>query len=194
MRAAQDATERDGAILLSDSSWLGYTERPLVLMEGYLVLMTEVFAQMDAAPSHIFLQAGVGGLAGAAAAALRAHWGDGPLIVVVEPEAAPALIASIEAGRPVETEGPVSAMGRLDCKEPSLIALRGLARDADCFATLTEEEGHAGAALAKEHGIATTPSGAAGLAALASAGAFKVDLGLRADSRVLAILSERTDV
>ncbi|MGI9355212.1 MAG: pyridoxal-phosphate dependent enzyme [Rhizobiaceae bacterium] len=193
MRAAQDAAARDGAILLSDSSWPGYTEHPLVLMQGYLVLMHEVFDQIDAPPSHIFLQAGVGGLAGAAAAAARAQWGDAPVIVVVEPEVAPALAGSIEAGRPVKTEGPVSAMGRLDCKEPSLIALKGLARDADFFVTISEEEGFAGAKLAEQHGYETTPSGAAGLAALALAGQPSEDIGLRSDSRALIFLSERAD-
>ena len=155
--------------------------------------MHEVFDQIDAPPSHIFLQAGVGGLAGAAAAAARAQWGDGPVIVVVEPEVAPALAGSIEAGRPVKIGGPVSAMGRLDCKEPSLIALKGLARDADFFVTISEEEGFAGAKLAEQHGYATTPSGAAGLAALALAGQSSEDIGLRSDSRALIFLSERAD-
>ena len=190
MAEAAQAAARDGAILLSDSSWQGYVARPHILMEGYLVLMEEVFADLTAPPSHIFLQAGVGGLAGASAAAARAHWGGGPTIIVVEPEAAPALAASIKAGRAVETHGPVSAMGRLDCKEPSLIALKGLARDADFFVTLTEEEGERGADIAQEAGFASTPSGAAGLAALVAASAAPDQLGLSSASRVLAILSE----
>ena len=132
----------------------------------------------------------MGGLAGAAAAIARAHWGAETRIVVVEPEAAPCLIASIQAGAPVETSGPVSAMGRLDCKVASLIALRGLARDADDFMALSEAEGDTGAALAATHGFSSTPSGAAGIAGLAAAdGAFDLD----ARSRVLVILSERAD-
>ncbi len=191
MAAAARLSERTGGRLLSDSSWPGYMERPLVLMEGYLALMREVFAEMREAPSHIFLQAGVGGLAGAAAAAARAEWGDAPSIIVVEPEAAPALAASIAAGRPVTADGPVSSMGRLDCKEPSLIALKGLARDADFFATLSEAEGAAGDALAARFELASTPSGAAGLAALAvAAPSDRAALGLSAAARVLAVLSE----
>ncbi|MEM1315949.1 MAG: PLP-dependent lyase/thiolase, partial [Pseudomonadota bacterium] len=90
-----------------------------------------------------------------------------------------------------ETTGPVSAMGRLDCKEPSLIALKGLARDADAFATISEVEGEAGAALAAAHGLESTPSGAAGLSALLAAGAAEREaLGLTPASRVLLILSE----
>ncbi|MEM1421304.1 MAG: pyridoxal-phosphate dependent enzyme [Pseudomonadota bacterium] len=191
MAAAAASAERTGAVLLSDSSWPGYTERPYILMEGYLALMQEVFEQMASPPSHIFLQAGVGGLAGAAAAAARAHWGDGPCIVVVEPDAAPALAASIAAGEPVTTSGPHSNMGRLDCKEPSLIALKGLSRDADFCVTISDEEADAGADLCAGHDLHTTPSGAAGVAA-----AFALDpdqrlrLALDAQARILAIVSE----
>jgi len=184
MEAAMAEAAARGAVLLSDSSWDGYFERPHRLMEGYNALMAEVFAQIPAPPTHVFLQAGVGGLAGAAAAMARDTWGADVHITVVEPEAAPALMASIEAGRAVEAPGPVSAMGRLDCKVPSLIALRGLARDADAFMTLTEDAGFAGAAAAAAHGLDSTPSGAAGLAgALAAA-------PLPGDARVLFILSE----
>jgi diaminopropionate ammonia-lyase len=187
MQAAQQAADREGWDLLSDSSWDGYTARPHRLMEGYLVLMQEAIDEMKTAPTHIFLQAGVGGLAAACAGLARAAWGDAPRIVIVEPEAAPALINSIRAGAPVETDGPVSDMGRLDCKIPSLIALKGLARDADDFMTITEAEGHAGANSCAAEGLKTTPSGAAGLSGLLAAGTH---LGLTPQSRVLAILSE----
>ena len=111
--------------------------------------------------------------------------GGAPRIVVVEPEAAPALIDSIRAGRVIDTDGPVSSMGRLDCKTPSMIALAGLARDADLFVTITEAEAAAGVAALGRAGFATTPSGAAGVAALLT-GAVGVDLA----TRVLAFLSE----
>lgn len=189
MAAAAGEAEARGWALLSDSSWPGYYERPRTLMEGYLVLMREAVAQCPAPPTHIFLQAGVGGLAAASAAYARVAWGDAPRIVVVEPEAAPALIASMRAGEAVVTEGPVSAMGRLDCKEPSLIALKGLAQDATDFVTITEEEGRAGARAAAEAGLATSPSGGAGLAGLLAAAADGA-LGLDATSRALVILSE----
>ena len=190
MRAAAEAARAEGLELLSDSSWPGYMDRPWVLMEGYLILFAEVADQIDAPPTHVFVQAGVGGLAGAAAAFVRATWGDGPRVVVVEPEAAPALYASVAAGRAVVAPGPVSIMGRLDCKEPSLIALKGLARDADDFVTLTEAEAEAGTARAAERGLASTPSGAAGIAALLAAGDGRVALGLTPASRVLTILTE----
>lgn len=176
--------------LLSDSSWPGYFERPHILMEGYLALMQEVVAQMPAAPTHIFLQAGVGGLAAASAAYARATWGSSPRIIVVEPDVAPALFASVRAGSPQVTTGDASAMGRLDCKEPSLIALKGLARDANDYMLITEAEGAAGSEACDAAGLASTPSGAAGVAGLLAAQNDPAALGLSPQSRVLVVLSE----
>lgn len=186
MAAAAKAADDNGWTLLSDSSWPGYFEIPRRLMEGYLAMAAEAAWQCPEPPTHVFLQAGVGGLAGACAAYFRQVWGDAPQILVVEPTAAPALQASIEAGRPVVAEGPVSNMGRLDCKEPSLIALRGLSRDADAFVTVTEEEASGVLAELAAQGVATTTSGAAGLAA-----AKQMNPG--AAARVLAIISEEAE-
>ena len=185
MEAAAKGAEADGLSLLSDGSWPGYTERPYRVMEGYTQMAAEAVAQMPEPPTDILLQAGVGGLAAAVAAYARRAWGDVPRITVVEPAFAPALIASIEAGKLVETTGPVSEMGRLDCKTPSMVALAGLAHDADAFLTITEEQAAAGVATLANHDLATTPSGGAGLAALLAGVP-----GLGKDARVLTILSE----
>lgn len=191
LKAAEKAADDNGWDLLSDGSWHGYTDRPHRLMEGYTVLMAEAIEQLPEMPTHIFLQAGVGGLACACAALARQTWGDGPRIIVVEPDAAAALHGSVAAGKAVESSGPVSDMGRLDCKMPSLIALKGLARDADDFALISEAEGHAGAGLAMVAGFGSSPSGAAGIAALiALDDAQREALGITAQSRVLCVLSE----
>jgi len=187
MVAAQQAAAANDWALLSDSSWAGYTDMAHGVMQGYLQMAAEVVDQMPSAPTHVFLQAGVGGMAGAMAAMIRKHWGDAPVIVVVEPEFAPALIDSIRVGKPVVTTGPVSDMGRLDCKEPSLIALKGLARDADYFVTLTEEQAACGVDIVAEGGLDTSASGGAGMAAALIAPA---ELGLDANSVVLSFLSE----
>ena len=185
MEAAARRAANEGLALLSDSSWEGYLEPPLRVMEGYLQLAAESVAQMAPdVPTHIILQAGVGGLAAAVAAHARLAWGDVPEIIVVEPAAAPALIESIRAGALIDTEGPVSTMGRLDCKTPSLIALAGLSRDADRFVALSDNACAEGIATLARHGFETSPSGGAALAAL-----FQ-ELNLGADARVFGILSE----
>ncbi|MEL6234301.1 MAG: pyridoxal-phosphate dependent enzyme [Pseudomonadota bacterium] len=184
MEAAARAASARGWSLLSDSSWEGYTAPALRVMEGYLQLAQEVAGQIAAPPSHILLQAGVGGMAAAVAAHARKTWGDAPRVIVVEPAFAPALVESIRAGALVTASGPVSGMGRLDCKTPSLVALAGLSRDADQFATITEAEAEAGVSVLARLGFATTPSGGAGIAALLAG----LDLG--PEAQVLTILSE----
>ena len=185
MAAAAQGAEAERLFLLSDSSWPGYDEAPRTLMEGYLAMAHELCAHE--APTHLILQAGVGGMAGAVAAHARARWGDDPLIAVVEPTAAAPVMATIEAGRMARAEGPVSEMGRLDCKEASLIGMAGLSRDADLCVTVTDAAAEAAARRLTEAGIATTPSGAAGLAALMH---HADALGLGPDSRAAILVTE----
>lgn len=192
MVAAERGAREHGWVLLSDSSWPGYTELPTRVMEGYLAMAAEVADTVPEPPTHVVLQAGVGGLAAAVTALLRSRWGDEPTVVVVEPAAAPALQASIRAGQPVVAPGPPSTMGRLDCKEPSHLALGELARSADLFVTLTDAEVAETVDLLAHQGLATTPSGAAGLAAIHGRG-HRDALGVDDHSRVLALLTEAAE-
>lgn len=184
MAAAEQAAADGDGDLLSDSTWTGCLEPGMRVMEGYLQMAAEAAQQIPEPPTHILLQAGVGGMAAAIAAYARRVWGDQPEIIVVEPTFAPALKASIRAGGLITSDGPVSAMGRLDCKTPSLVALAGLSRDANRFATISEDAAAAGVRALHAQGFATTPSGGAGVAALLSG----LDLGQGAV--VLAFLSE----
>ncbi len=164
--AVKDADDR-GGIHLADGAWEGYTEPPRLVMEGYTIIAEEmraVFEENDDWPSHVFLQAGVGGLAGAVAHMIRTRWAVQPKIIVAEPAFAPCLKESVAAGRLVRVDGPVSHMGRLDCKDASLIAYDILKDAADDFQTVTEEEGTQAVALAAQLGIQSTGSGSAGLA------------------------------
>ena len=187
MDAAALAAKENGWTLLSDSSWEGYHDLPHRLMEGYLTLADEVTHQIDTPPTHIFLQAGVGGMAGAVAAYFRKIWSDGPTIVVVEPDAAPALLESINAQKPVTTEGPDSNMGRLDCKTPSFISLKGLAKDADHFMLISDDDAIKAQKVLADANCATSPSGVAGFAGFLEA---QAELGIGEDARILAIISE----
>jgi diaminopropionate ammonia-lyase len=187
--AAVDA-ERNGWTLLPDSSWPGQLVLPTRVMEGYLIMGSEVIRSIGPPPNHVFLQAGVGGMAAAMTALFRAAWGDFPVIVVVEPSAAPALMESIRAGDPVRTQGPISTMGRLDCKVPSHLALGELAQNADYFVTIRDGECDETVGLLSAHGLDTTPSGAAGLSALHHAEPAVGELGLDPTGRILAFLTE----
>ncbi|MEX2629177.1 MAG: pyridoxal-phosphate dependent enzyme [Tistlia sp.] len=190
MAEASAEAERRGWTLLPDSSWPGQVALPARVMEGYLVAAAEVVEALAEPPSHVFLQAGVGGFAAAMAALFRARWGEAPRLLVVEPASARCLMESLRAGRPVRAPGPVSTMGRLDCKEPSHLALGALALAADDVLALDDEACAETVALLARHGLRTTPSGAAGLAALQHAGPLRGALALDGGSRVLAFVTE----
>ena len=188
MTAAAEAAATNGWRLLSDSTWDGYDVGATV-MEGYLAMGAEIADQIPAAPTHIFLQAGVGGLAAAMAASFRRSWGDAPVIAVVEPTEAPCLLESVKADGPAHAPGEVSNMGRLDCKDPSHIALKSLARDADAFIAITDDYAQKAVDFLMDDGLPTSPSGGAGFAGLMAARADQA-LGLTVESRALVILSE----
>lgn len=167
--AAIADADSSGAILLADGTWPGYTDIPKWVMEGYCVIAEEMRQSFEITgiwPTHVYLQAGVGGLAAAMAHMIRHNWAEQPELIVVEPEAAACLKASHLAGAPSRGDGPDSEMGRLDCKEPSIVAWSVLERCQVTYETLSEEEGKAAAEAVTALGLATTPSGAAGYGAL----------------------------
>ena len=194
MQAAVKAAQDNGWELISDSSWDGYFEPALDVMEGYLVMGEEVATALPSSPTHIFLQAGVGGLAAAAALSARRHFGQDPIIVIVEPAYAPALIESSKARKCLDTQGEDSIMGRLDCKTPSLLALDYLMKEADAFMTITEEEVTHAISYLENEDMTTSPSGGAGFAGLMLAAQddeTRALLQLNQESRVLIYISEK---
>lgn len=188
--AASSDAETTGDILLADGTWPGYTEIPKWVMEGYCVIAEELREDFETTgqwPTHVYLQAGVGGLAAAMAHMIRLNWAAQPELIVVEPEAATCLQDSHKAGQPTQAIGPESNMGRLDCKDPSIVAWSVLERCDVRYATLSEQEGAAAAEHVTALGIPTTPSGAAGYGALLQ----EVEAVQQSDSfRPLVIISE----
>jgi len=95
-----------------------------------------------------------------------------------------------EARMMVAMEGPVSNMGRLDCKEPSHLALKFLAKEADWFMTISDSDASGAVKVLSNHDIETSPSGAAGIAGLIGAIGENALPGLNGRSRVLAYITE----
>ncbi len=193
MRAAGDYCN-DGdekKILLADSSWPGYTAMPGLVMEGYTVMAEEMrqeFAATNNWPSYVLLQAGVGGLAAAIAYHIRKSWQVQPKIIVVEPDAAPCLKESMKQGELTTVAGPVSTMGRLDCKEASMLAFDILRQYGDQFVCVSENDASIAVDFLQSQNIVTTESGAAGVASVLSPTAS--DLSVPEDAVCLAIVSE----
>lgn len=187
--AAASAARAGAGILVADTT--DDPADPIVadVMAGYGVLAAEIPRQADVAgqprPTHLLVQAGVGGLAAALADGLAPWLAPPAAIIVVEPERAACVTAALAAHRPVRIAGDLAtAAEMLSCGVASAPAMAALRRHGARAVTVSEAELAAAPGLLRAHGgPATTPSGAAGLAGLAPA-------GLDPASRVLIVVTE----
>jgi diaminopropionate ammonia-lyase len=197
--AARDASDK-GWIVVSDTSWPGYERIPGLVMQGYTAMVREALRQLSAPPTHVFVQAGVGGVAAAVGGHLALALGDQrPTFIVVDPARAACLFETARAGYPVKIEhGEPTVMAMLECYEPSLVAWRLLSRIADAFMTVDEEDAVAVMnRLARPTGsdpaIVAGESGGAGLAGLVRAATdpeLRAALAINETSRVFVINTE----
>lgn len=200
VREAARVAARRGWTIVSDTAWPGYERIPGLVMQGYGALVAEALRQLPAPPTHVFVQAGVGGIAAAVAGRMALTFGrERPVFTVVEPARAACLLASARALRPVVIpQGEPTVMAMLECYEPSPLAWRVLSRAADAFMALEEEDAVAAMRvlaepLAGDPALVAGESGGVGLAGLMRAladPAIAQTLRLDAASRVFAVITE----
>lgn len=136
VRIANDYAEKNGGVMVQDTAWEGYEDIPRWIMQGYMTLAVEALEQLRAAgveaPTHLFLQAGVGSYAGAALGSFAAALGEKtPVTTIVEPTVAACIHKSMTAldGKPHAVTGDMQTiMAGLACGEPSTISW-GVLRD-----------------------------------------------------------------
>jgi diaminopropionate ammonia-lyase len=190
----------EGWLVVSDTSWPGYERIPFLVMQGYTVMVREALRALPEPPTHVFVQAGVGGLAAAVGGHFALVLGDArPRIVVVEPARAACVLESARAGPAVKIpHGEPTVMAMLACYEPSLAALRVLSHVADAFMTVDEDDAvHIMRRLARPPGgdpaIVAGESGGVGLAGFVRAAqdeVMRADLAIDANARVFVINTE----
>ena len=132
VEAAASAAKRGEGILIADTTDLPDDPAVRDVMAGYGVIAREVRDEMDAghleAPTHLFLQAGVGGFAAAIADGLMDRLATPAKIIVVEPDNAACVKAGLSAGKVVRFDGTLdTAAEMLSCGEASSPALKRLA-------------------------------------------------------------------
>jgi diaminopropionate ammonia-lyase len=195
VKAAEQAGRQPGWVVVSDTSWPGYTEIPRYVMQGYRLMADEAVDQWQGPPpTHVFIQAGVGGVAAAVSAHMRTRFPVPPSLIVVEPDRAACLLASAEAGKLTSLSGELDTlMAGLACGEPSLLAWQELERGAAAFMAIPDDAAVETMRLLLGHGIVSGESGAAGLAGLLIAAgdeATQNSLQLGSESRVLVFSTE----
>ena len=137
VRLANSQAEQKGWVMVQDTAWEGYEDIPGWIMQGYGTMGYEAYMQLPEKPTHIFLQAGVGSMAGAVAGFFASvYGGDRPIITIVEPNKADCIYKTAEAadGKLHFVTGDMDTiMAGLACGEPCSIGWNVLRDYADNF-------------------------------------------------------------
>ncbi len=213
VRMASRKAEENGWILTQDTAWEGYETIPLWIMQGYTTMGLEICEQLKGEkPTHIFLQAGVGAMAGAMTGFFSSMYGNDrnrPKIVIVEPEKAACLFRTARANDGcLHTVGGDldSIMAGLNCGEPCTIGWNILKQYCDHFVVCPDHVAADGMRIlgnpiGEDRRIISGESGAVTAGFLAEVmknpeyAHIKDTLGLNEESRILCISTEgATDV
>jgi diaminopropionate ammonia-lyase len=200
--------EENGWYVVQDTSWEGYEEVPLWIMQGYMTMCAEAVDQLraeDAYPTHIFVQAGVGALAGAVVGYLAQVYREPkPKFIIMEPNNAACILASAAAGdgKPHAVKGGLDTiMSGLACGEPNPISWEVLRDVPSCYISCADFLAANGMRilanpLRGDEAIEAGESGAIGIGvmdALAGNEAFqglKAALGIDRDATLLCFNTE----
>jgi diaminopropionate ammonia-lyase len=197
--AAAEAAERGEGLLIADTTSDPHDRIVQDVMEGYALMAHELVAQfreeLNVRPSHLFVQAGVGGLAAALADGLMSSMQAPQRVLVVEPKSAACVAHALAVGHPVRIPGELrTSATMLSCGLASAPALQILQRHHARAVLVGEDELLAAPqALREAAGPETTESGASGLAGLlhlAANPALRAEHRLDANSNVLLIVTE----
>ena len=206
VRYAHAMGQKHGWVLVQDTAWPGYEEIPTRIMQGYTTMAQEIAAQLSGAvPTHLFLQAGVGSMAGAVLGYFAALWGEKlPVTVICEPDRAACLYKTAAAndGTIHKVTGKMdSMMAGLCCGEPCTVTWDIIDNFASAFVACSDEYAARGMCLLgkplqSDAQVISGESGAVTAGVLdaimkdAELATLKEALGLNANSRVLLISTE----
>ncbi|MGI6029107.1 MAG: diaminopropionate ammonia-lyase [Candidatus Heteroscillospira sp.] len=140
VRYASKMADEHGWLLVQDTSWPGYEEVPRYIVQGYTTMAEEAASQLDSQgvnPTHVFLQAGVGAMAGGVLGYLRTRYESWPPIVsIAEPEQVACVFQSAlerdGEAHPARGSGE-TIMAGLNCGEPCALTWPVLRDQADFY-------------------------------------------------------------
>ena len=115
-------SKKNGWEIIQDVAWQDYEEVPKLTMAGYSVMIKEISNQTDQYITHVFLQAGVGGMASGAIAGIAKYFKKIPKIIIVEPKTADCVLQSVKVGEMQKIDiKKESIMGGMSCGEVSIV-------------------------------------------------------------------------
>ena len=133
-------SNKNGWEIVQDVAWENYEYVPKLTMSGYSVMIKEISNQTDQYITHVFLQAGVGGMASGAIAGIAKYFKRIPKIIIVEPENADCVLKSVENGSLQKVNiKKESIMGGMSCGEVSLVPWKILKESVNSCTSVTDE-------------------------------------------------------
>ncbi len=207
--AADAASKTKNGVVVQDTAWDGYEEIPAWIMQGYGTMALEANEQLEEygcdRPTHVFVQAGVGSLAGAVQGYFANRYPENPpKVVVVEADVADCLYKGAKAGdggiRIVDGDMQ-TIMAGLACGEPNTISWDILKNHVDTFVSAPDWVAALGmrmlaAPVKGDVPVTSGESGAAPFGVLACIMLFdeykelREHLGLNKDSKILLFSTE----
>ena len=207
--AAKEAGETQNGVIVQDTAWDGYEDIPGWIMQGYGTMAAESCEQLRALevnrPTHVFVQAGVGSLAGAVVGYFANMFpNDPPKMVVMEAQAADCLYQGALAadGKPRIVDGDLQTiMAGLACGEPNTISWDILRNHVNAFVSCPDWVSAKGmrmlaAPVKGDPAVTSGESGAVGMGLISSImegeqyGALREAIGLDRHSKVLMFSTE----
>ena len=187
---------KNGWEIIQDVAWENYETVPKLTMAGYSVMIKEISNQTNQYITHVFLQAGVGGMASGAIAGIAKYFKRIPKIIVVEPENADCVLKSIDKGSLQKVDiKKESIMGGMSCGEVSLVPWKILKESVDICTSISDENVDLTISMLKNKilgneeivgGECSTP-GIISLIACSEDNEIKKNLGLEESSNILVI-------
>ena len=205
VRLSRKEAAENGWVIVQDTSWEGYEEIPAWIMQGYCTMGLEAYEQLPQKPTHIFLQAGVGSMAGTIAALFASIYGEErPRIIIVEPNNADCFYRTAKAddgNLHIVTGDMKTIMAGLACGEPCGLAWEILKNCADHFIAFPDWAAARGMRilgnpLGTDDRVISGESGASGFGCMAAIltepelAPLKQELGLDERSRALFFSTE----
>lgn len=127
VRKAAIMAKENNWYLVQDTAWDGYEDIPNYITQGYTTMANEAYDQLQQygieKPTHLFLQAGVGSMAGGVLGYFANKYnGNPPITTIVEPKNVACIYKSAltNDGRPHGVTGDLhTIMAGLNCGEPN---------------------------------------------------------------------------
>ncbi|MHC1723098.1 MAG: diaminopropionate ammonia-lyase [Aminipila sp.] len=141
VRYAAEYAKEHNYYLIQDTALPDYTEVPNNIVLGYSTMIHEALEQMSERPTHIFLQAGVGSMAGGVLWYLYNRFAEElPFIGVIEASSVACIYDSIEQKKMISIGGePYTVMAGLNCGEANFTTFPLLKAKCNCFIKCRDE-------------------------------------------------------